>query len=70
MPLQGDGAIDYEEWNRWLEWMEANHISWVTWSIADKDETCSMLTPDASSTGGWSDEVIKEWGMEVRRCLR
>lgn len=70
MEATGDGPIDYEEWNRWLEWMEENRISWVAWSIADKDETCSMLTPEALSVGGWTNEVLKEWGKEVRKTIR
>lgn len=70
MEYTGDGPIDYEAWNSWLEWMESNHISWVCWSIADKDETCSMLTPEAPSGGNWADEHIKEWGKEVRRVIR
>jgi len=47
--------------------MAENHISWIAWSIADKDETCSMLLPSASSTGKWEDEELKEWGQIVKK---
>lgn len=70
MEYTGDGRIDYEAWNIWLEWMETHKISWVCWSIADKNETCSMLTPEAPSNGGWLDNHIKEWGIEVRKTIR
>lgn len=70
MEATGDGPINFAEWNRWLEWMEAHKISWVTWSIADKNETCSMFTPDAPSDGGWLDSHIKIWGQEVRKTIR
>ena len=43
MECTGDGPLDIEEWTRWVEWMEAHKISWVNWSISDKNETCSML---------------------------
>lgn len=70
MEATGNGPINHEEWQTWLNWMEANKISWITWSIADKNETCSMLLPAASSEGNWNDQDIKEWGHIVRNNLR
>lgn len=70
MEASGDGPLDLEEWNRWLEWMTGNSISWVCWSVSDKDETCSMLLPSAASTGYWADDDMKEWGRIVRDCLK
>lgn len=70
MEATGNGPINHEEWQTWLNWMETNKLSWVTWSIADKNETCSMLLPTASSEGGWNEKDIKEWGQIVRNTLR
>lgn len=70
MEASGDGPIDKEEWGRWLSWMQGNGISWVVWSVSDKDETCSMLYPSASSEGGWKDDDLKEWGKMVREELK
>jgi endoglucanase len=70
MEATGDGPIDIEEWKRYLNWMEKNNISWVAWSVSDKDETCSMLLPDAKSEGDWGDSVMKEWGKIVCSCLQ
>lgn len=69
MEASGDGDIDADEWARWLAWMQRHSISWVTWSVSDKDETCSMLYPSASSEGAWNDEDLKEWGRMVRNEL-
>ncbi len=66
MEATGNGPINYEEWQKWLNWMSENNISWVAWSVSDKDETCSMLLPTASSEGNWSDADLKEWGRIVR----
>jgi len=70
MEATGNGQINCKEWELWLDWMEKNQICWVLWSIADKNESCSMLLPAASSTGGWKDEDIKEWGKVSRRTIR
>lgn len=69
MEASGDGPLSPESWREWVSWMDAHHISWVAWSVSDKDETCSMLLPSASSTGYWPDAHIKEWGRMVRAEL-
>ncbi|WP_207495813.1 glycoside hydrolase family 5 protein [Aridibaculum aurantiacum] len=70
MEASGDGALDNEEWMRWIEWCEQNKISWVTWSVSDKDETCSVLKKGASATGGWKESDLKESGIRSRELLR
>lgn len=70
MEASGDGPVDREEWQAWLDWSDRHSLSWVAWSVSDKDETCSMLYPSASSTGFWRDEHLKEWGRMVRDELK
>jgi endoglucanase len=50
--------------------MEKNKISWITWSVADKNETCSILKTTASDTGNWKEEDLKESGIKSREKLR
>jgi endoglucanase len=69
MEATGDGPTDPEEWKRYVQWMETHQISWVAWSVSDKNETCSMLLPDADTEGGWRNDVVKEWGQLVRSYL-
>ncbi len=70
MEASGDGLIDYKAWNAWIDWMVDNKISWVTWSVADKNETCSMMKQSASSTGKWKEKDLKESGIKTREKLR
>ena len=70
MEASGDGPLNPEEWRNWLEWMQRHSISWVAWSVSDKDETCSMLYPTASSEGSWEERDLKEWGHMVRDELK
>ena len=69
MDATGDGLINYEEWQKWLDWMKSNSISWVAWSIADKNETCSMIQKTASSLGDWIEADSKEWGKVIKEEL-
>lgn len=58
----GDGVVDTESWKEWNEWAAERGISMLSWSVGDKNETCSMFSPEATSEGPWTDEVIKAWG--------
>jgi len=70
MQASGDGPMDYKSWQEYIDWMEAKKISWITWSISDKDETCSMLKKSANSEGKWKDDDLKESGLKTRELLR
>lgn len=70
MNANGDGPIDQASWSAWLNWMESKKVSWIAWSIADKDETCSMLLPSASAAGSWTEAQLKPWGRQIREILK
>jgi endoglucanase len=70
MEASGNGPLNYEEWQKWIDWMEARQLSWITWSISDKDETCSVLKTTAASDGKWKEEDLKESGIKTREYLR
>jgi endoglucanase len=70
MEASGDGPMNYVAWQEYIHWMEARKLSWITWSISDKDETCSMLKKSAGSEGNWKDEDLKESGLKTREFLR
>lgn len=70
MEATGDGPMDYAEWQKFIDWMESNKISWITWSVSDKDETCSVLKKTAKSTGKWKESDLKDSGIKTRNYLR
>ena len=71
MEASGSGAINYTEWEAWFSFMESNSISWLNWSISDKDgESCSILVPGAPANGGWTSSQMKESGNYIRTKLR
>lgn len=66
----GNGPLNEEEWNKWIEWAETNKVSWITWSVSDKDESCSVLLPSASATGNWNETDLKTSGIKTRELIR
>ncbi|AYD47084.1 glycoside hydrolase family 5 protein [Arachidicoccus soli] len=70
MEASGDGKVDMPEWEKWLDWAQKKGISWVVWSISDKNETCSMLKKFAKSNGGWKQNDLKESGIDTKELLK
>ncbi|HEV7621076.1 MAG TPA: glycoside hydrolase family 5 protein [Flavisolibacter sp.] len=70
MEASGDGPINEDEWKKWIEWAENKKISWVTWSVSDKNETCSVLLPGADSEGGWKEKDLKESGVKTKALIK
>ncbi|KAF2509300.1 glycoside hydrolase family 5 protein [Flavobacterium zhairuonense] len=70
MEASGDGPLNMKAWQEYIDWMEDRKLSWITWSVSDKDETCSILKKSAKSEGKWKDEDLKESGIKVREFLK
>ena len=70
MEASGNGPLDEQERKNWIGWAEKNKISWITWSVTDKNETCSMLLPSAASEGNWQEKDMKESGIKTRSLIR
>ena len=69
MNADGQGPIDEDSTQEWIDWMDKNNISYLFWSISDKEETCSMLLPSALSEGPWEDSDLRPWGRFVKENL-
>lgn len=70
MEASGDGPIDTNEFHAFVDWMGQKKISWIVWSVSDKNESCSMLLPRAKATGDWTDDLLKTWGKISRESIR
>lgn len=70
MEATGDGPLDLKAWQEYIDWMENRKLSWITWSVSDKDETCSILKKSAKSEGEWKEKDLKDSGIKVREFLR
>lgn len=71
MTADGDGHLDPEQWKAWMDVADKYKVSWVAWSVHDKDEVCSYLRPTASSQGEqWKDSDLKPWARLVMQYLK
>lgn len=69
MEATGDGPIDEAEWKAFRDWMDERKISYVTWSVSDKNETCSVLESGAPNNGNWKTTHLKQSGKLIQEIL-
>lgn len=70
MEASGDGPLNYQAWQEYIDWMEERKLSWIVWSVSDKDETCSILYKSAKSVGKWKNKDLKESGVKAREYFK
>ncbi len=71
MENTGDGPIGYDSWNEWVKLADDHKLSMLMWDIADKEETCSMVTPDTSDNAmNWTDGQLKEWAKLAMKTIK
>jgi endoglucanase len=66
----GNGPLDEAETRRWFDFMEENQLSYMNWSIGDRDESSAALRPGAPARGNWTDEHLNPSGRLVRDQIR
>lgn len=63
----GYGNIDLNEARIWLNLLKENNISWINWSLANKDEGASFLLPN--SPDEFSEENLSISGKFIKEML-
>lgn len=63
----GNGGFNEAESEKWMQFLDANKLSWANWSLFDKKETASAVTPGSSPTGPWGKDDLTPSGLFVTR---
>ncbi len=65
-----DGKVHLESSQIWIDWLEERHISWVNWSVTDKEEASAIILPESSTYGEWQLDELTPSGQWIREKLR
>lgn len=66
----GSGNIDYDQAQAWMDLINDKNLSYVQWSLSNKDETSAMISPSCTKTSGWSDDDLSETGKWLKKNLK
>lgn len=58
----GNGAIDAAQAKAWVETMDEYQVSYVAWSLSNKNETSALISSSCSKTSGLSAEDLSDTG--------
>ena len=59
----GNGRIDKNEANKWMQFLKKNKISYVCWSLCNKNESCSLLKSSCNRTGNFKKSDLSQAGL-------
>ena len=58
-----------DEATAWVKFMNENKLSYINWSLSDKDEASSILKP-GTKKNGFTDYDLTESGKFIKKVLR
>jgi endoglucanase len=58
----GNGGIDYDSAQAWLDLLNQNSISYIAWSLSNKNETSALIQSSCDKTSGWNQNDLSETG--------
>ncbi|NCE65377.1 hypothetical protein D1159_12510 [Pseudoflavonifractor sp. 524-17] len=66
----GSSGVFLDASREWLDFLDQRGISWVNWSLCDKNETSAALRPGTAPDAQWTEKDLSESGQFVFSRLR
>lgn len=66
----GNGLIDYDSAAAWLDLIDRHNLSFVAWSLSNRDESAALVRADSARVSDWEDADLSETGLWLRGVLR
>ncbi len=66
----GNGNYDFDSAKKWLELLDSYDISYVCWSLSNKNETASLLKASCTRTGGFRKTDLSEMGKWIKKWYK
>ena len=65
-PEKNSGEINFKKGREFLEFLNQNNISWINWSLSNKDEPHSFIRDDIDKLSKWNDDELTSVGKFVK----
>nr|AIF26053.1 putative endoglucanase [uncultured bacterium Ad_125_D08] len=65
----GDGAIDYDSAAAWRALIAKHGLSYVAWSLSNRDESAALIRADCPRTSDWTDDDLTDTGRWLKAAL-
>lgn len=65
----GNGGVDRESARAWFDLLREKEISFMAWSLCNKNETAALIRSDCAKLSGWTEEELSESGKLFRAAI-
>lgn len=66
----GNDGVFINESEKWLDFLDSYNLSWVNWSLSDKNESSSILQSNTGKAGIFDDNYLSESGRYIKSKLK
>lgn len=66
----GNGNVNPAQAEAWLNQLDRYNISYMVWSLSNKNESSALLQPSVTKTSGWSEGELTTAGQWIRNSYR
>lgn len=66
----GNGGIDYDSANEWLNLLNSRGVSFIAWSLSNKNETSALINLSCNKLSDWSDDELSDTGRWFKQAIR
>lgn len=63
----GNGNLDEAEADIWISFLKQKGISYVCWSLCNKNESASLLSPSCQTLSNWADSDLSPAGKWLKK---
>lgn len=66
----GNGGIDYASADAWKQLINENNMSYIGWSLCNKNETSALLSPSCNKIDNFTDADLSDTGAYLKAWIR
>ena len=65
----GGGGVDRTSAKAWFDLLNERGVSFVAWSLCNKNETAALIRSDCAKLSGWAESDLTESGLLFRQAI-
>lgn len=66
----GNGSLNKDEGSKWMKFLKKNKISYIGWSLCNKEESSALIKSSCKKTSGWNSRDLTPWGKWLLKQLK
>lgn len=65
----GSGGVDEASAQAWFDLLKERDVSFLAWSLCNKNETSALIRPDCAKLSGWTENDLSQSGKLFQKAI-